>query len=289
MPILGPLLYIIFTNDIPDLVHKHPISVNEPLPYCSPCGSIVSYVDDCTFSYGDRDPHSLSNELEYQHKKISDYMAANKLVINGDKTQLVVVGSRQASELRSQVRLQAGQHLIVPAPTAKLLGGVVSQDGKWKHHILSSDQSLIKQITSRINGLSMISHRASFHTRLMVANGIVISKLCYLIQLWGGCQEYLLDSLQVLQTRAARIVCKQTWFTPTRVLLAKCRWLSVRQLVFYQTAILTHKILRTGLPVYLGNRMSTEFPYRTRQATTGAIRYGEDYTSRRSLQNKSNS
>ena len=62
--ILGPLLYIIFTNDIPDLVHKHPISVNEPLPYCSPCGSIVSYVDDCTFSYGDRDPHSFSNELE---------------------------------------------------------------------------------------------------------------------------------------------------------------------------------------------------------------------------------
>ena len=285
--ILGPLLYIIFTNDIPDLVHKHPICVNEPLPYCGPCGSTVSYVDDCTFSYGDRDPHSLSNELENQYSKISEYMAANKLVINSDKTQLVVVGSRQVSDLRNQVRLQADQHLIVPAPTAKLLGGVVSQDGKWKHHILSSDQSLIKQITSRINGLCLISPRASFHTRLMVANGIVISKLCYLIQLWGGCQGYLLDSLQVLQTRAARIVCKQTWFTPTRVLLTRCRWLSVRQLVYYQTAILTYKIMKSGLPVYLGDKMITEFPYRTRQATSGAIRYGEEYGSRRSLNHSS--
>ena len=71
------------------------------------------------------------------------------------------------------------------------------------------------------------------------------------------------------------------------MLLARCRWLSVRQLVFYQTAILTHKILRTGLPVYLGNKMNIEFPYRTRQATTGAIRYGEDYTSRRSLNHSS--
>ena len=30
--ILGPLLYMIFTNDIPDLVHNHPISVMEPRP-----------------------------------------------------------------------------------------------------------------------------------------------------------------------------------------------------------------------------------------------------------------
>ena len=36
----------------------------------------------------------------------------------------------------------------------------------------------------------------------MVANGVVISKFCYLIQLWGGAEAYLLKSLQVLQNRA---------------------------------------------------------------------------------------
>ena len=44
--ILGPLLYIIFTNDISNLFHNHPISVKEPLPCCPPCGSTVCYVDD---------------------------------------------------------------------------------------------------------------------------------------------------------------------------------------------------------------------------------------------------
>ena len=183
--ILGPLLYILFTNDIPELVHKHHISVKDPLTYCTLCGSTVAYVDDCTFSYGDKDPISLSSELGHQYKKISQYMNANKLVINDDKTQLVVMAPRKASNLRDQVSVKAGEHVIVPTQTAKLLGGVVSQDGKWKQHILSSKQSLITQITSRINGLSLISPRATFATRLMVANGIVISKLCYLIQLWG--------------------------------------------------------------------------------------------------------
>ena len=279
--ILGPLLYVIFTSDIPDLVHNHPISVQEPLPYCSQCGNTVCYVDDCTFSYSNKEPNELSSQLNLQYRRISDYMTANKLVINDDKTQLVVMAPKQANHLRDHVQLLAGHHLIKPSSTAKLLGGIVSQDGKWNQHIQVHEHSLIKQLTRRINGLSFISARASFSTRLMVANGIFASKLCYLIQLWGGCQDFLIRALQVVQTRAARTVCKQPWFTPTRTLLYRCNWLSVRQLVFYQTAIMTYKVMKTGFPVYLGNKMRSNFPYMTRQATTGAIRYDEGFSCRR--------
>ena len=45
--ILGPLLYILFTNDIPDLVHNHPFSFQEPYS-CKKSGSTIYYVDDCT-------------------------------------------------------------------------------------------------------------------------------------------------------------------------------------------------------------------------------------------------
>ena len=41
------------------------------------------------------------------------------------------------------------------------------------------------------------SRNAGFATKLMVANGIVMSKLVYLITLWGGAQQYLLKSLLV--------------------------------------------------------------------------------------------
>ena len=159
-------------------------------------------------------------------------MNANKLVINADKTHLVVMGTKATAAHRDDVKLEAGPHTITPSTTEKLLGCQISQDLKWKQHILEGEQSLVKQLTSRMNGLCMMTSRATLQTRLMVANGIVMSKLCYLIQLWGGCDAYLLKPLQVLQNRAARSVTGCGWFTPKRKLLKLCKWLSIKQLVF---------------------------------------------------------
>ena len=276
--ILGPLLYILFTNDIPDLVHDHPVNFLSPTPYCADCGSTVCYVDDSTYSHGETDPTILSLKLTEQYDKISNYMAANKLVINGDKTHLVVMGTKKTAARRQEVSVQADGHIIQPSRTEILLGGVICEDMKWKEHLLGSDQSLVRQLTSRINGLVMVSSRAPSATRLMVANGIFMSKLCYLIQLWGGCEKYLVKSLQILQNRAARAVTGKSWFTPIRRLLQDCKWLSVNQLIFYQTVLQTHKVLVGSDPVYFKQRMSTDHPYQTRQATGGSIWRGEDYT-----------
>ena len=58
----------------------------------------------------------------------------------------------------------------------------------------------------------------------MVANSIVMSRMIYIIQLWGGTRNYLLKSLQVLQNQAARTVTGLGWFTPQSVLLHQCGW-----------------------------------------------------------------
>ena len=123
----------------------------------------------------------------------------------------------------------------------------------------------------------MVAARAPFSTRLSVANGIFMSKLCYLIQLWGGADGYLLHALQVIQNRAARAVTRMTWFTSTRVLLNKCKWISVKQLVFYHRALTTYKIVKNSVPIYLHNKMNNNHPYETRQATDGGIRFGEQF------------
>ena len=147
--------------------------------------------------------------------------------------------------------------------------GNISENLKWRAHLLDSEQSLVRQLTSRLNGLVKVSKHASFSTRLIVANGIFASKLCYLVQLWGGTEAYLLGHLQVLQNKAARAVTGKTWFTPTRQLLKECRWLNVKQLIFYQSVLQVHKVLLSGKPVSIRKKFITDHPFFTMQATEG--------------------
>ena len=281
--ILGPLMYILYTNDIPDLAHHHPVSCTTPAPYCHRCGGTVCYVDDSTLSLARSDPIALSGELTEKYKVISEYMAANKLVINADKTHLLVLGTKAMEEKRGLVSILADEHTIKPSRQEKLLGCIVSDNLKWKHHILDHEQSLIRQLTRRVNGLAMITFRADFKTKLMVANGLVMSKVCYLIQLWGGCQGYLLKALQVQVNKAARSVTGLSGFTSTKKLMEKCGWLTVKQLVQYHTIIMVHKTLLTSKPLHMYNRFNTDYNYSTRQHSTGCIRLDQTYMCRGDL------
>ena len=146
---------------------------------------------------------------------------------------------------------------------------------------------MIRQLTNRIRGLKLVSIRADFKTQLMAANGVFHSKLCYAIQLWGGTENYLLRSLQVLQNRAARMVTRKSWFTPTSTLLRSCNWLSVHQLCVYQTILSTHQIVKSGRPLYLSNKLSVSHPHNTRQATGGSVRFSDNFRGKSSLVNNS--
>ena len=114
-----------------------------------------------------------------------------------------------------------------------MLGGIIHQNLKWTEHIQDNEESLMKCLTKRLYGLYQICKVANFKTRKMVAEGIFMSKLIYLMPLWGGCELYLIRSLQVIQNKAARAVTKSGWYTSTKDLLQQCGWLSVNQLIAY--------------------------------------------------------
>ena len=311
----GPILWLLFTCDQPDVFHEHEIDSQDPSRGCGRdgvqglsvedegvqgqgvddegvqgevvdeeggqqinCGELVGYVDDGAYSYSDSNPLILSQVLTRKFSMLEQWMHANKLVINPDKTHLLVMGSRKHRDARTDVSVNASGHTIRPTVTEKLLGGQLHQSLTWNLHLRDHRTSLTNQLSNRINGLRRVGKNADFSTKLKIANGIVISKLTYLITVWGGAQEYLLSALQVQQLAAARIVCGfESKFWSKRKLLNKTGWLSVRQLVFYHTVLQTCKTMRTKVPKPLFQSLSSTFPYRTRSADTGQIRQSQDF------------
>ena len=120
---------------------------------------------------------------------------------------------------------------------------------------------------------------ASFRTRLMIANGVFMSKLSYLIILWGGAKQYLVKAVQVKQLAAARAVCGvASWRWSRRELLDRVGWLSIKQLIFYHTVLQVHKTLHIQKPRSLFHTLSSAYPYRARSATNGQIRQDSSFS-----------
>ena len=180
-------------------------------------------------------------------------MINNRLVINSDKTHLLVMASSRKHKIHQNygITLNTGAEIIEPQNHEKLLGGFISNDLTWKENLKDNEKSLFRIVTTRINALSKICRISSFKTRKMIANGIFMSKIIYLIQLWSGSPQYLINFLQKLQNRAARLVTKKNVFTPVKILLQQCGWLSIKQLMFYHNILQIYKTKITKKPVYL--------------------------------------
>ena len=276
--VLGPLLYILYTNDLPEATHNHLSQGNSFFNiHCNMCGGICSFADDSTLSISRSNPEELDEVVDIKYKEVERYMVANKLVLNSDKTHLLVMATQHQHRQNQDygITLNTGTEIIDPSYSEKLLGANITNDFKFNEHLKDNEKSVFKSLTSRVNALAKVSKFSSFKTRKMIANGIVMSKLIYLIQWWGGCSDFLIEFLQVLQNRAARLVTRCGRFTPTAVLLHQCGWLSVRQLVLYHSLVLVYGIKLHDKHEYFKKHFSSNFVYQTRLATQHGICRGD--------------
>ena len=146
------------------------------------------------------------------------------------------------------VILHTGSEVISPTPVEVLLGVQVDQDLVFGTNIFNGRSSVISSLKIRIGALKRVSKIASFKTRLSVYMSLVISKILYVLPLYGGAPEYMMTALQRKMTEALKIVIWRKWevrghcLTSTAELLSQCGLLSVKQMVFYHSAAAVHKL-----------------------------------------------
>ena len=78
--ILGPLLFLIYINDICNV---------------SSIAKLVLFADDTNLFFSGRDPVHLNNLVNEEIPKFSQWLMANKLTLNVDKTKFMIFKPRQ--------------------------------------------------------------------------------------------------------------------------------------------------------------------------------------------------
>ena len=84
----------------------------------------------------------------------------------------------------------------------------------------------------------------TLHERKKIAEGIFSSVLMYCLPLYGGCDVEHIKAIQVLQNKAAQIVCNAPPRSRRVPLYDSVGWLTVNQLISYHTLISVFKLER---------------------------------------------
>ena len=293
--ILGPALYTLFTCDFPEVVHgadcQHSPQnrpAGEQIFYrtvCTECGGLVCYADDSTYSVTANNEEELSAKMSSKFLKMSQYLTENRLCINTDKTHIMVLCTEQRRRHidTEAVSLNTGTEVITPTQVEFLLGVQVHQDLGFNTNIFNGRSSIVSSLNVRIGALKRISRLSSFKTRLSVCSSLVVSKILYVLPLYGGAPDYMMTALQRKMTAALRIVTRRKWdvrgrrLTSTAELLNQCGLLSVRQMVFFHSVAAVHKLLVHRAPEYLHTVVTSalasgvQHRYPTRTAGTRVV------------------
>ena len=242
--ILGPLFFRVFYND---------------LPYILDC-ELDAYADDSTLTYTAKSVDEISDKLSNNCDAVSQWMIENKLKLNTDKTQILLMGtSQRLHRIERNFTVQMNGTTLVEndQKMAPLLGVYIQSNLKWGKMLLELQLRLKK----RLSGLQKLKNILPIHKMKLVADGMFNSVMTYCLPVFGGCDKADINALQVLQNQAAKLVTKCPPRTRRDFMLNSLKWLSVNQLISYHTLLTSHKIIQSRCPEYL----SLIFDKRTRR------------------------
>ena len=119
--ILGPLLFLIFINDLPNC-----LSFSVPR----------MYADDTHVTCAGSDLHLIQSSLSHDLEKLSKWLVSNRLALNATKTEFMLIGPRQRlSILSDTLELSIGNVPIEQVSSVKSLGIYIDENLTWHSHI----------------------------------------------------------------------------------------------------------------------------------------------------------
>ena len=223
--ILGPILFIIYNNDLPSVSNKLRTTL---------------FADDTNFSLTHKDYNFMVDTLNCELRKIHDWTIANRLTINNAKTELLLFSNSHTSHNNRQIVLNGSYVSYVDH--AKFLGIIVDTKMNFKNHI----NYITAKIAKHAGILNRIKHNLPPKTRVTYYNSFVLPYLNYNILHWGSTNDIHLKPLITVQKRIIRIIAGADYLAHTTPLFRKFNILNIDDLYKFQAVLDTHIKIQNG-------------------------------------------
>ena len=247
--VLGPILYLLYTSPLSDIVKKFNLSYHF---YADDSQLYLSFQPTIP---GDRDL-AVSNIERCVHE-IDHWMLVNRLKLNKDKTELLVISAKHLPRPILQ-EISVVNETIRSSQKARNIGVIFDHHFRFNEHIAS----ICKSSFYHLRNISNIRKYLSSTTTEILVHAFVSSKLDHCNSLLYGLPNCLIKKLQHVQNAAARLITlsrKHEHITP---ILLNLHWLPVNYRIIFKILLITYKALNDLAPTYVRDLLTPYTPPR---------------------------
>jgi len=233
--ILGPLLFVIYINDIPE-IYKF--------------AKFILYADDANIIVTGRTMAEIIEHVESLAKVLVGWVSSNGLALNLKKTKYIIFSR---SRIDNNYNLTISDKLIERTSEAKFLGVIVDDKLTWTQHT----KALKSKMSRYIGIMYKIRNLLPIQARLQIFHSFVQSHLNFCSLIWGFSSKSNIESLFAGQKKGMRAVMPGfvNYFykdgsppSHTKPAFSKNKVLTVQGVIIKNALIFMHKIFCFNTP-----------------------------------------
>ena len=247
--ILGPLLFIIYINDIPNI---------------STIAKFILYADDANIIITGDSIEEVNFHLQQLTGELTKWVDRNGLALNLKKTQYLIF-SRQQTDLSCPLII-SNTH-IQRKSEARFLGVIVDDKLTWTRHI----KTLQSKMSRYVGVMYKIKRYLPLEARLNIYHSFVQSHINYCSLVWGFTAKSNIDTLFSKQKKGIRAVVPGfinyryrdgTLPDHTKPFFNKYNILTVQGVIVLNALLFIHKVKHfpRSLPMSLTNTIPHNIP-----------------------------
>ena len=226
--ILGPLLFLLYINDMSNVS-------NLLLP--------IIFADDTNIFLSGKSSDEIIGVMNVELCKIVEWLNANKLSLNVDKTHYLIFRSKNI-RINTNGRVIINGTEIEQQDHTKFLGVTLDSKLTWQKHICKVKGKIAK-------GIGIINKAKKYlkiSSLKVLYYSLVYPHLTYCNEVWGNAADTHISSLFILQKKIVRIMKCAHYRAPSDAVFQQVKVLKLRQIFLQNVLMFMFRFMKESLP-----------------------------------------